>query len=472
MENEKTGIAGLRRTLRLRDLVLFYIVAVVGMRWVAVAAAAGPSALLVWVIAVLMLFVPLAFAVLELSSRYPQEGGIYVWTKQAFGEFTGFLTGWTYWGCNLTYLPGALYFAASSGLFIFGSRFAGLQHSGTYFIIFSLIGLALAAGLNIIGLQFGKWLNNAAGICTWLVFILLIVLGLYSGWRYGQGTPITLHSLMPNLGLKDIIFWSVLAFGLAGLESGSFLGDEIEAPRRNIPRAVGVSGVMIAGFYILGTLAILLALPQGQISGLAGIMDAVVAIGARLGLQGIGPFIALLIVISMLGGVSVWLAASARLPFVAGIDNYLPRAFGKLHALYGTPYVALWLQVTVAALCAILGQAGETPEKAYDILVSLGIIAQFLPYLPMFAALIKLQGEPAAPDVIRVPGGKPVAVIVGLMGFTTSLVSCVLAAIPPEGELNPIWYVIKVVGLSLLLVLSGALTYTLRRKRISLKMPG
>ena len=353
--SESTSGTGLRRVLRLRDLVLFYVVAVVGMRWVAVAAAAGPSALVIWLIAAVALFIPLAFTVLELSSRYPEEGGIYVWTKQAFGEFAGFMTGWTYWGANLTYLPGLLYFTASSGLYIFGTRFAHLQDSPTYFIVVALLGLTLATVLNIVGLEVGKWLNNVGGIASWVAMLLLIGMGLLLAARFGSATPITPASLLPSTGFKDVIFWASIAFGFSGLEAGSFMGEEIEDPRRTIPRAVAISGVIIAALYILGTLAILVALPQSEVTGLSGIMDAITATGARLGLTGLAPLAAFLIVVSTLGGVSVWLAAPARLPFVAGIDNYLPRAFGKVHPKYGTPHVALLVQAGIALVCAILG---------------------------------------------------------------------------------------------------------------------
>ena len=458
---EPTTGAGLRRVLRLRDLVLFYVVAVVGLRWVAVAAAAGPSSLLVWVIAAVALFIPLAFTVLELSSRYPDEGGIYVWTKQAFGEFTGFMTGWTYWGANLTYLPGLLYFTASSALYIFGARFAYLQESPSYFITVAVVGLTLAAVLNIVGLQVGKWLNNIGGLACWLTLAILIVMGLALGAVHGSATPITPASLLPTTGFKDVIFWATIAFGFSGLEAGSFMGEEIEDPRRTIPRAVAISGVIIVALYVLGTLAILVALPQSEVTGLSGIMDAITATGSRLGLTGLAPFAAVLIVVSTLGGVSAWLAAPARLPFVAGIDNYLPRAFGKVHPRYGTPYVALLLQAGIAMACAVLGQAGETPKKAYEILVSLGIVAFFLPYLTMFAAMIRLQREPAGPDVMRVPGGKPMAILCGGLGFVTSMIAIVLAAIPPDGEANPGRFVLKVVGLSVLLVAAGAGTYAL-----------
>ena len=455
----------LRRVLRVKDLVFFYVTAVLGMRWVATAAAAGPSALVIWVVAALCLFVPLAFTVIELSSRYPDEGGIYVWTKRAFGDFTGFMTGWTYWGANLTYLPGLLYFTASTALYIFGDRYIHLQNSGTYFIVIAMIGLTIAAAMNIVGLEVGKWLATVGAVGTWLPMALLIVMGVIAGMRYGSATPITPSSLLPATGLREMVFWSTIAFAFTGLEAGSFMGEEIVDPRRSISRAIVISVISITLIYLLGTLAILLALPQAEITGLAGIMDTIVATGRRVGLDGLAPIAAVLIVLNTLGGVGVWLAAPARLPFVAGIDNYLPRAFGRLHPKYGTPHIALLLQAGVAAFCAILGQAGETPKQAYEILVSLGVVAFFLPYITMFAAMIRLQREPAGPEVVRPPGGRPVAILLGWTGLATSVAAILLACVPPAGEADGRRYVIKVVGLSALLVASGVLAYAIGSAR-------
>ena len=455
----------LRRVLRVKDLVFFYVTAVLGMRWVATAASSGPSALLIWVFAALSLFVPLAFTVIELSSRYPDEGGIYVWTKHAFGDFGGFMTGWTYWGANLTYLPGLLYFTASTALYMFGTRYTHLQDSPTYFITVAMIGLVIAATMNIVGLEVGKWLSAAGAIGAWIPMLLLIGMGLVAWARFGSATPITAHSLLPTTGLRDMVFWSTIAFAFTGLEAGSFMGEEIVEPRRTISRAVLIAGVSIAVIYILGTLAILLALPQAEITGLGGIMDAITATGARIGVTGVAPIAAILIVLSTLGGVGVWLAAPARLPFVAGIDRYLPAAFGRLHPKYGTPHIALLMQAGVAAVCAILGQAGETPKQAYEILVSLGVVAFFIPYIAMFAAMIRLQREPAGPEVVRPPGGRPVAILLGWTGLATSIAAVLLACVPPPGEEDGRRYVIKVVGLSALLVASGAVAWAIGNAR-------
>ena len=134
--------AALRRVMKQRDVVLFLIAAVVGTRWIATAAAVGPSSLVIWLIGFLALFVPLAFTVFELSSRYPEEGGLYVWIRRAFGDYAGFLSGWMYWASNLTYFPGLLYFSAASLLFMFGAHGHGWSGNVTYYVVASLAGLA------------------------------------------------------------------------------------------------------------------------------------------------------------------------------------------------------------------------------------------------------------------------------------------------------------------------------------------
>src|SRR5438128_633793 len=164
----------LRRALGFRDLVLFYVVATFSMRWIATAAAAGPSALVLWVLAAAFFFVPLVFTVLELSSRYPDEGGLYVWTKHAFGPFAGFLTGWMYWSTNLPYFPGLLYFAAANALYVGGSSAQSLSSSPPYFIVFSVIGLTIAVVLNVVGLNVAKWLSNLGAIAGWIPVGLLV----------------------------------------------------------------------------------------------------------------------------------------------------------------------------------------------------------------------------------------------------------------------------------------------------------
>jgi len=459
------GHPPLRRVMGFRDLLLFYLVTGFTVRWISTAAAAGPSSIVIWLIACAAFYLPLMFTVLELSSRYPNEGGCYVWSKRAFGEFAGFITGWTYWTCNLPYFPGLFYFTASAALFMGGPAWQDLAASPLYFIGFSLVALAIAAGLNVRGLAVGKWLHNLGALGLWIPGLLLMALGWLAWMRFGSATPFSAETLLPSTRLKDIVFWSTIAFSLSGLESASMLGEEIRDARRNIPRALIIAGVLITALYILGTVAILVALPQERIQSLQGFMQAIESASARLGLTWLVIPIAGLIVLGGLGQAGAWFAAGARLPFVAGIDRYLPPAFGKLHPRYNSPYVSLLTQAGIAAIFIFLGQAGTTVKGAYDVLVSMSIISYFIPYLFMFAAMIRLQREPAGPEVIRVPGGRPAAIGLAGLGLATTVVSIVLALIPAGDDPNKLLAVSKIAGLTLLLVAAGALVYRSGRRR-------
>ncbi|MBI1799816.1 MAG: amino acid permease [Candidatus Eisenbacteria bacterium] len=464
--------AGLRRAMGQRDVVMFLVVAVVGTRWIATAAAVGPSALVIWLIGFLALFVPLAFTVVELSSRYPQEGGLYVWTRRAFGEYPGFLTGWMYWSSNLTYFPGLLYFSAASALFMFGPAAHALSTSIPYFVIASLAGLAVALGMNIVGLDVGKWLHNAGAIGTWIPVALLIGAGFVVCARFGSATSFTRASLIPGAHLQDLVLWSTIAFAFGGIESASFMSEEIRDPGRSIPRAIVIAGAMITAIYVLGTLAVLLALPKSEVTGLEGIMQATTRAAERIGARGVGPVAALLTTIGGLGGVGAWLASNGRLTFVAGVDRYLPAAFGKLHPRWGTPHVALLAQGAGAALFAVWGQAGTGVKGAYDALVAMTVIAYFVPLLFLFAAMIALQRESAGPGVIRVPGGRPVAIAMGGLGFATTAISMVLAALPPADEKHPAFSVAKVIGGTLILIAIGTAMYARGRRTRWAGTPG
>src|SRR5436305_2703027 len=247
------GTAHLRKAMGLRDLVLFYLVTALSLRWIATAAAAGPSSIVIWLIGCVTYFVPLTFCVLELSSRYPEEGGMYVWSKKAFGEFAGFMTGWMYWTANLPYYPALPYFAAGNALFMGGARWQHLSTNSAYFIIVALAGLMLGFTLNLVGLNIGKWLHNLGAVGSWLPALMLIVMGSIAWFRFGSATHFTTSTVLPSLDFKNIFFWSTVAFAFGGVEGASTMGDEIQHARRNIPRALLIAGVIITVIYVVAT---------------------------------------------------------------------------------------------------------------------------------------------------------------------------------------------------------------------------
>lgn len=459
------GNPNLRKAMGFRDLVLFYVLTALSLRWIATAAAAGPSSIIIWIAGCLAYFIPLTLCVLELSSRYPEEGGMYLWSKQAFGEFAGFMTGWMYWAANLPYYPGVLYFAAGNALFVGGNRWQHLSNNSTFFIIVSLAGLALGFALNLIGLNIGKWLHNLGALGTWLPATMLMLMGITAWIRFGSATRFGGGAIFPSMDFKNVFFWSTVAFAFGGMEAASAMGDEIQNPRRNIPRALLAAGVVVTIIYIVGTFAVLTALPAEEVSGLQGFMQAMSKVAGRIGVDPIVPVAAVLVTLSSIGIVSAYFAASARLPFVAGVDRFLPAAFGRVHPKWRTPYVALGVQAVLAGIFILLGQAGTSVKGAYDFLVGMGVISYFLPFLYMFCAVIKLQREPAGPEVMRIPGGKPVAILMALLGLATTIISSVLACIPPADEPNKVLAVVKLIVSSACLIGIGAAIYWIGKRR-------
>jgi len=443
---------------------MFYVVTTLSLRWIPVAATVGPSSIVIWIVGLLTIFIPLALCLMELSSRYPQEGGMYVWSKRAFGDFPAFLTGWIYWTSNLPYFPAVLYFAASNAVYIGGTRWSPLQRNPWYFIVFSLAGVALALVLNVVGLNIGKWLNNLGAWGTWLPVALLVIVGVAAWARFSSATSFNPHELRPSLNVGMIGVWATLLYAFSGAEAASFMGDEMKNARRIVPPALIVAGVIVTTGYILGTIAILVALPASHVGNMEGIMQGISAAAARVGWYGVGPAVAFLIVLANLGGVGAYLGSLARLPFVVGIDRYLPSAFGRVHPKWGTPVVALVTQAMCCTVFVMLGQAGSSVRGAYQFLVSMSIITNFVPYLFMFAALIRLQREPAEPGVVTIPGGKPAAIVLAVVAMVTTILVIIGSAVPDPSEPNKVLAVGKVIALNLLLIGGGMGLYKLAKR--------
>lgn len=455
----------LRRSLGLFDVALFFIVAGSNLQWVATAAAAGPSSVVVWLIGLAAMFVPLSIVVVYLSAHYPEEGGMYVWAKRAFGPFAGFFTGWTYWTSNLPYFPALLYFAAGNALFIDPRVHDAFNGSAPYFIIFALCGLGLATLLNVLGLEVGKWLNNAGGAARWIATVALIAIGGVMWWRFGFATPVNAHTLTPGVALKDVIFWSVIAFAWTGPESIPFMAGEIQHPRRTIPRALLIAAPAIAAIYIVGTLAVLAVLAPNVVDPSSGVMEAIANAASRMSWSFVTPAVAVMVVISCLGSCGAWLGSVARLPFVAGIDKFLPEAFGRMHPRWGSPVAALLTQSIVAAVFIFLGQAGSSVKTAYSTLVNSTVVITMIPFLLLFASAYKLYVPSVPGDAIRVPGGRATIFLAATVGIITTAVALVLGLFPPDDEPNKPLAVARVIALTALMAGAGIAVYFTGRRR-------
>ena len=461
----------LNRALGLRDLVLFNLVAVVGLRWLATAAKSGPSALALWVLAAVFFFVPQGLVVTELSSRFPQEGGIYQWTKRALGEKHGYVCGWCYWINNVLYYPNLLISTAVIATYVVGKGDSALSSDWTYVLTATLVCLWLAVVMNIVGVGTGKWLQNAGGIGTYIPGLILIALGAVAiAMHRAPANPITPQNIVPDMSdLGELNLWASIAFAFAGLELSSAMGGEVRNPRRTLPRAILIAAPLIALVYILGTGALLWLVPTGDINIVSGFLQATDA-GARQlspALWWLAPLAAAAYTIGNIGGVGAWLTGPARVAFAIGLDKYFPPAFGRVHPKWKTPYVAILVQASLATiflLISVLGK-GTTVEKAYLILLDTQLLIYFIPYCYLFISFLLHRRTEAPPETVRVPGGKAGAWAVGLSGLLVTLFAMFVAMVPPSGDEQPLLFELKVVGGALAFVGIGGVVYWRANRR-------
>ncbi len=425
----------LRRELRLRDVVLFNICAVVSLRWIAAAAHAGSGSFVLWVIAAVFFFLPSAIVVAGLSQRFPEESGMYIWTKHAFGDQHAFLCGWFYFLSTVLYFPSLLLAGISMTAYAFGGFGAHFAEERAFAVPATLVVLWGAFGANFFGMKVAKWISALGGSSTFIIGAVVGALAIVVGLRSGIATKFT---LLPKASLDTLNFWSQIAFAFVGLELAPIVSGEIRNPRRDLPRAALISGIISAVFYIGATAALLVLLKPEQISPMTGLAQAGAAGAQKLGAPVIAIALAALIGAAVVGQLDTWIAGNTRLPYAIGLDHYLPAAFGRLHPRWGTPYVSLLVQAVAATLFLLMAQLGESVRAAYQIMVDMTVIVTFIPFVYIFGAGFRFASRIAA-----------------LSGLAVTLVAIVLSALPPPDVSSVAIFEAKVLGGSVVCALVG-----------------
>ena len=451
----------LRRVLGRWDLVLLFVVAVFNLNVVPSIAANGGVTVWLWIISLILFFWPQGIAVIELAQRYPGEGGVYLWAKEVFGDFHGFLSGWCYWTNNMMYVPTIMLYFVGVSVFILGPGHQSLADNKVFALSASIVLLAVLVVLNIIGLGVGKWINNFGAIGTFFAAAVLIGLGLIVWFRFG--TTVTAADFQIPANPRFLLnSFGVICFGLVGLELASVMGDEIENPRRILPGAVAWGGVLSGLLYIGATLTLLIAVSKQDISVLQGIVQAVSHMADRVGAAWIVAPFAFLLSVSIAGIGSAWLAGSARIPFVAGLDSYMPSWLGRVHPQYSTPYAALIVHALVSMILIVVNFTAAGVQETFQKLLSLAVVLQLVPFLYMFGALLKLA---AAPTFTKARYGKPTLLFAGGSGLVTTSMGIALAFFPAAQITSLLSYEVWMFGGTLLFVGSAAFFFFVYGRR-------
>jgi len=410
--------ASLKRELGVRDLTLFAIACITSARWIPIAAHAGASSITLWLLAALFFAVPLTIAVAALVRKYPDAGGLYVWTREDFGPWHGFLSFWLYWIGIACLFPSATLLYMRISFALLGPKYAGLGDNRTYLLGATLAALWIAIGSNTVGLKVGKWTENLGAIATWIVGIVLIVVACMTWTRRGSATT---PQIIPTWNWSTINFWAAIAFAMSGMENPGMMAGEMRDPERTMRRAGWMATGFATLFYVAATAAFLVVLPAPKISELNGFAEVGDSAGRLFGAPWLSPVLALLVLlggVGLLGGLGT---STSRLPFAAAADGLLPKAFAKIHPRWGTPHISMLVLALTATALLVMSQLGDTLSAAYDELISMMVINGFIPYVYVFGSAWR--------------AGKRVSV---LSGLAITIIAIVCSVVPPP-EVSNLW---------------------------------
>ncbi len=432
----------LKRVLGRWDLVLLFVVAVFNLNVVPSIAANGGVTIWLWIISLVLFFWPQGIAVIELAHRYPGEGGVYLWAKEVFGDFHGFLSGWCYWTNNMLYVPTVMLYFVGVSVFVLGPSHHGLADNKAFALGASVFLLTVLVVLNIVGLGIGKWINNIGAIGTGIAALVLVILGIVVATRQGSSfANVDFH--VPSDPRFLLNSFGVICFGLVGLELASVMGDEINEPRKTLPGAVAWGGLISGVFYIAATLTLLVAVGKKDISVLQGIVQAVSHMASEVGIGWIIAPFALMLSLAIAGIGSAWLAGSARIPFVAGLDSYMPDWLGKVHPKYATPYAALIVHAVVSLLLVLMNFAGSGVQETFQTMLSLAVVLQLIPFLYMFGALIRFGMHYESGQGVY---GRTTLLLAGISGLLTTSLGILLVFFPSQTITSLKLYEFKMIG--------------------------
>ena len=405
LASETTG-KGFKKVMRGLDMTLFTVCAILVMDTLAPSAAIGPSSISWWLITLVLFFIPYGLITAELGTAYPEQGGLYIWVKKAFGEKWAARTTWLYWINVALWMPAVYVLFAG----MFSQLFApdlGLWGQ----ILIGVIMTWVTVWIGIKTLETSKWIPNIGAIFKALIMVVIGVAAFIYAGKNGLANDLSLGNILPSWD-AGLFFLPVIVYNFMGFELMSGAGDELQNPGKDIPRAIITSGILITIFYLMGTIGMLMALPVEDLGLVDGIIDT---LRILIGDSGFGGFVVTLLGIgvlySFLANMVTWTTGANKTAAEAADEGELPAIFGKLHPVNNSPVSAFVLTGIISTLVIVVyGFMAGSNEDLFWTLFAFSSMVFLLPYLALFPAFLKLRKiDPDRERPYRVPGGDGLA---------------------------------------------------------------
>ena len=456
---------GLKRELKLRDLVLMQILVVMGLNFAGYAAKQGRTQVVLWLLAVVLFYLPQAAVVIRLSRIIPVEGGVYQWVKQGISPFAGFMAGWSFSLYIVCWYASFGSQVASGIAYMGGSNSAWMGTNRVFSLTLTALICLLVCALNVRGLHVTKWVSGTGSLLSVGVFIVMVYL-LVRLWANSKRLPDIAFSLAwPGFSLLTLnVFTKMALFALSGFDQCSIFSEECRKPKNDVARSVFIAVPLIALMYIASTSSVLAYIPVAKVDMAAPVSQLMetafgpTAVGWAFTAITVGAFCAALI-----AALVVAVGMVARLPMAAGWDGLLPAWWSQLHPRFGTPAKAVAVVAGALLFSGTLSLLGAANQEAVQMLAAVGFGSYCIMYILLFGAVTFGFRSTEWRPGLAIRLGASLALLVSAMAFLFQLL--------PIGEVaNPWVFAIKVAGGICLTSGLGAYLYrrgSLRAHRLS-----
>lgn len=419
------------RVINVFSLVMINVIAVDSLRSLPISAKLGLPIVFYYIISALFFFIPVALVAAELATAYPQTGGLYIWVREAFGRKLAFITIWLQWVYNVVWYPTIMAFISTALAHLIAPQLT----ENKMFLLPAMLSLFwLFTFINCFGMRISSIISILSAVIG-TILPMLFIIGLSVNWVF-NGNPIAVpepYHWFPDMSnLGNVSLFSAVLFGLIGMEMSAVHAEEVHNPQRDYPRALLISTLIIISTLTLGSLAIVIVVPNEKLNLVSGLMDAFDVFFNYHHVPWMTSVLASLIILGSLGAVSAWIIGPPKGLLVAARDGSIPHWFSRVNK-HGTPTAILLTQAVIFSILSSLFILLDSINEAYWLLSDLSALMALMVYLFMFAAAIKLRySQPERVREFRIPGPNIVMWLVAGIGALSCSVAIMVGFIPPS----------------------------------------
>ena len=432
-EKKTEKVAAVPHKINVFTLIMITAAIVISVRNLPMMAETGLNMILYAGIAALVFLVPTALVSAELATGWPQQGGVYVWVKEAFGERWGLTAIWLQWFQMVIGMVSVLVFIAGAVAYVFNPALAANK---LFILAIILVVYWGATFLNLRGMQMSGRISTVCFLCGVLIpAIVIISLGiayLLSGNPVQLDLSLTAANLIPDFtNISNIVLLAGFIFVFMGIEVSAGHANEVKDPQHNYPVAILLAGIMLFVINVVGALAVAIVVPQSKISLNAGLMEAFTDFFAGFHISWLVPVVALLVAVGAIGQISTWILGPIKGLQISAQSGDLPPILQKVNK-NRIPRNLLILQASLVSMFGVMFALVPGVNSAYWMLLALTILVYFVMYILMFLAAIRLRySRPEVERAYKIPGGKVGMWLVSGVGLVAGLFTMVIGFFPP-----------------------------------------